>query len=212
MRYVPLFALLFTATSGLIMEDLTPENKTPLAVTNSIAGLCSGFGLKAGEFVIVVVPATQELYLVQNQRIVRTYPVSTSKNGIGNVAGSEKTPPGTHRIKAKIGAKAVLGTIFVGRVDTGKIATIFSDETDIPEDLVTTRIMWLEGQEAGVNRGEGIDSYARYIYIHGTPEEGLIGTPQSHGCIRMKNADVVELFDLVPEGTLVEIWVDGKGN
>lgn len=76
---------------------------------------------------------------------------------------------------------------------------------DTKEDLVTTRIMWLKGLEAGINKGKGIDSYNRRIYIHGTPEEGLIGRPASYGCIRMKNKDVIELFNLLKEGTLVEI-------
>jgi lipoprotein-anchoring transpeptidase ErfK/SrfK len=134
-----------------------------------------------------------------------SYPVSTSKFGVGNRENSNKTPLGTHRVKMKYGDNAPLGTVFQARVNTGKVATIHTDSTDREEDLITSRILWLEGLEPGKNRGKGIDSYRRYIYIHGTPEEGLIGTPASHGCIRMKNQEVVELFEKVPVGTLVEI-------
>ena len=98
-----------------------------------------------------------------------------------------------------------MGTIFKARINTKKIAHIYTDKTDNEEDLVTTRILWLKGMEIGLNTGEGIDSYKRYIYIHGTNEEGLIGSPASHGCIRMNNKDVSELFNLVTTKTLVYI-------
>ncbi|MFQ6092176.1 MAG: L,D-transpeptidase family protein, partial [bacterium] len=100
---------------------------------------------------------------------------------------------------------AKIGAIFKSGLNTGEIAKIYTDSTDVQEDLITSRIMWLEGLEAGINKGRDIDSYDRRIYIHGTPEEGLIGVPVSHGCIRMRNKDVIELFDLVSKGTLVEI-------
>jgi lipoprotein-anchoring transpeptidase ErfK/SrfK len=154
---------------------------------------------------IVVEVATQRLYLMGEDGFVSAYPVSTSKYGTGNRDGSNKTPLGAHRIKKKYGEGAPLGTIFRAREKTGKVAEIRTDETDSQEDLITTRILWLEGLEPGINKGRGIDSYRRYIYIHGTPEEGLIGKPASHGCVRMKNTDVVELFEKVPAGTLVEI-------
>jgi len=163
------------------------------------------FGLKPHELAIVVKISEQKLYLVRDGEIVKTYPVSTSKYGVGNQKGSNRTPLGTHRIFKKIGDGAKIGAIFEHNVDTGRVATIHTDETQSGEDLITTRIMWLEGLEPGINRGEGIDSRDRHIYIHGTPEEWLIGRPASHGCIRMKNRDVVELFNLVREGTLVEI-------
>ena len=101
-------------------------------------------------------------------------------------------------------------TIFRSRANTGKVAKILTEPIDVEEDLVLTRILWLEGLEPGVNRGPGIDSKSRYIYIHGTNEEGLIGTPASHGCLRMKNDDVIDLFDRVPVGT--EVWIlDSEG-
>jgi len=110
-----------------------------------------------------------------------------------------------HRIFEKIGEGAKIGTVFTSLNNTGRVAEIYTDRTDVQEDFITTRIMWLEGLEFGVNNGEGIDSRERRIYIHGTPEEGLIGTPASHGCIRMKNRDIVELFDLVERDALVYI-------
>lgn len=147
----------------------------------------------------------QKLYLLENGKIVKSYPVSTSKYGIGNREGSNQTPLGRHKIVNKIGGNAAWGTIFKERKNTGK--TIRDKGAVGPEDkdLVTTRIMRLEGLEKGVNKGSGIDSFERCIYIHGTPEEDLIGTPASHGCIRMKNSDVIELFDNVELGTPVTI-------
>ncbi|MDZ4844841.1 MAG: L,D-transpeptidase [Chitinophagales bacterium] len=145
----------------------------------------------------------QEMYLVRNDTIKKNYHISSAKNGIGNTAGSGKTPLGVHRIAEKIGNGAKPNTIFLGRKDAGKTATILKEPIDSEEDYVTSRILWLEGMEPGINKGKGIDSKQRYIYIHGTPEEGLIGTPASHGCIRMYNKDVIELFDLVNTGTLV---------
>ena len=115
------------------------------------------------------------------------------------------TPTGMHRIAEKIGADAPLGMIFKGRQPTGEIANIVTDDLAGELDLITTRILWLEGLEPGINQGEGFDSHARYIYIHGTPEEGRLGHTVSRGCIRMANRDILELFDLVEPGTLVYI-------
>lgn len=149
--------------------------------------------------------AAQRLELLSGSDVVRTYPVSTAANGVGSRVGSQRTPLGRHRVHSKYGAGAPLGTIFESRRPTGRIAAIHTAPLDLPEDVITTRILWLEGLEPGSNRGPGVDSHARYIYIHGTNEEGLIGRPASHGCIRMRNADVIELFDLVAAGTPVEI-------
>ncbi len=149
----------------------------------------------------------QQLYLYcryadSDQEQVKTYPVSTSKYGIGNRAGSDKTPLGQHRIENKFGDGAPAGMIFKARRATGRIAEM---NVKGAGDLVTTRIMWLKGLEPGKNRGRGIDSHKRYIYIHGTAEENKIGQPASHGCVRMYNSDVIDLFDRVPEGTKVYI-------
>ncbi len=177
----------------------------PPRVKVAVQKLETRFGLKSGDRALVVDPDSQRLFLVRNNRIEATYPVSTSLNGLGNQDGSYQTPTGAHRICEKYGENSPIGTIFRARKDTDRIAHIYTDNTDSPEDYVTTRILRLEGMEPGVNKGKGIDSYHRFIYIHGTPEEGLIGTPASHGCIRMKNADVIALFDAIPIGTLVEI-------
>ena len=165
---------------------------------------------RANEFIITVDVSKQKLFLFkdvpfENLKLIRTYPVSTSKFGVGNEKSSKKTPLGSHFIAEKIGKGAKIGTIFELRKNTGRIAKIYTDITDIKEDLITTRILWLKGIEPGINEGKNRDSYSRHIYIHGTPEEGLVGTPASNGCIRMKNKDIIELFDLVPKGTLVAI-------
>jgi lipoprotein-anchoring transpeptidase ErfK/SrfK len=143
----------------------------------------------------------QTLYLSQGNESIATYPISTSKFGIGSQAGSNKTPLGRHYIAQKIGEGAPEGTVFKARVNTGRIAKINREGGDI----VSSRIMWLKGLEAGKNLGVGVDSYRRYIYIHGTAEENKIGQPASHGCIRMYNRDVIDLFDRIEEGTKVNI-------
>jgi len=165
---------------------------------------------RAEEFLITIDVSRQKLFLFENisfenPKLIKTYPVSTSKYGVGNENSSMKTPLGTHFIAEKIGDGAKIGTIFELCENTGEIAEIYTDAKDIKEDVITTRILWLKGIVPGVNEGEGVDSYNRHIYIHGTPEEGLIGTPASNGCIRMKNKDIIELFDSISEGTLVGI-------
>lgn len=167
--------------------------------------LRSAFDLAADAVYLVVDVSRQELTLRQRDAIVARYPVSTSAVGVGNRSGSNRTPLGIHRVAARYGAGAPAGTIFVARQNTGRRAEIRIDPVDVPADHITSRILWLEGLEPGRNRGPGIDSRRRYIYIHGTHEEGLIGQPASHGCVRMRNTDVIELFDQVPEDTLVVI-------
>ena len=154
---------------------------------------------------VVVDISDQRLDLLADGAVVRSYAVSTAKNGVGSQAGSERTPLGRHRVHKKIGAGEPLGRVFEARAATRRVATIHTDPVDLPEDVITSRILWLEGLEQGKNRGRGVDSRERYIYIHGTNEEGLIGLPASHGCVRMRNRDVIELFELVGEGTAVEI-------
>ena len=147
----------------------------------------------------------QRLYLARGERVLQSWPVSTSAVGIGSQSGSNRTPLGLHRIAETFGAGAPLGTIFRARANTGVVARIHTDATDVPEDHVLTRILWLDGLEHGHNRGGQVDSYLRTIYIHGTNEEGLIGQPASHGCVRMRNADVIALFEEVGVGT--EVWI-----
>ena len=196
LRILALF-LAFFFFSGIAFS-LSAEWKTSLERLKK-------FGLTPSDYAIVIDISEQKLYLLKGFKIVRIYPVSTSRYGVGGEEGSFKTPLGMHRVFEKIGYGALLGTIFERRKNTGKIARIYTDNTDLPEDIITTRIIRLEGSEEGVNKGKGVDSLRRFIYIHGTPEEGLIGKPASRGCIRMKNRDIIELFDLIDVGTLVEI-------
>ncbi len=205
-----IFSLWAVHNSALIgelrfLENIASFRENPLRWKKSLRKLQVQFGLKADQFVILVSISKQKLYLIKGGKVVKIYLVSTSKYGIGNEEGSNKTPLGTHHICEKIGKNVKIGTIFKMGINTRRIAKIYTDSTDLEEDPITARIMWLEGLEAGINRGKGIDLYKRHIYIHGTPEEGLIGQPASHGCIRMRNKDVIELFDLVSKGTLVEI-------
>ena len=157
--------------------------------------------------IIIVDISEQRLYLYSNNYLIQSFPVSTSKYGEGQTENSFKTPLGLHEIKEKIGHKAPINTIFTARVNTNKRADVQIKQNDTEDDFVTSRILWLDGLEDGINRGLGVDSYNRYIYIHGTHEEGLIGKKASHGCIRMFNNDVIELFDIVSEGTKVQIRV-----
>ena len=147
----------------------------------------------------------QKMYRIQSKNIIETYDISTSKYGIGNQMGSNKTPTGLHKINSKYGYKTPINGRMIGRVFYGQIAKIFSDTTTSKTDDITSRILWLEGLENGINKGDNIDSYKRYIYIHGTSEEGRIGIPSSHGCVRMKNKDVIDLFNEVAIGTFVLI-------
>ena len=149
----------------------------------------------------------QRLYLIENSLIKASYPISTSKYGEGSIENSFKTPLGKHSIKEMIGEEAEINTIFTSRINTKRSATIIDQFEDTDNDYVTSRIMWLDGEEDGLNKGGNVDSFRRYIYIHGTHEEGLIGTKASHGCIRMFNYDVIELFNLVNIGTKVLIRV-----
>ena len=147
----------------------------------------------------------QRLYLVDNSTIISSYPISSSKYGEGSKQNSFKTPLGSHMIKEMIGDQVPKNTIFISRINTQREAKIIHDQENSDNDYVTTRIMWLDGMEDGKNKGKGVDSYNRYIYIHGTHEEGLIGQKASHGCIRMFNSDVIELFSVVKKGTKVYI-------
>lgn len=152
---------------------------------------------------MIVSITDQKLYVWQNGRILANYVVSTSKYGIGSAANSNKTPLGGHRIAKRIGGGKPLGMEFRSRQATGRIAGNLFD--DPREDVITTRILWLTGLDSGLNKGGRVDSKSRYIYIHGTAQESLLGQPASHGCIRMKNQDVIRLFDLTKRGDIVYI-------
>jgi len=153
-------------------------------------------------FKITIRVSTQTAELFEGNQLFKTYRISTAERGVGCEMGSFQTPSGLLRISSKIGHGCEVGTVFKRRVPT---AELWSPEPSNPlssssEDLVLTRILWLEGIEA--TNSNTID---RYIYLHGTNQEHLLGTPASHGCIRFSNRDVIEIFDLVPEGTIVEV-------
>ena len=148
----------------------------------------------------------QKLYLMNEQGDTECeYSVSTSKYGVGNENGSEKTPLGLHRVKDKIGGSMPINMVMVGREPVGLLDDCINEGIELPDDVITSRIMWLEGMEPGRNQGGYVDTYNRYIYIHGTSEEDKIGTPASIGCIRMRNQDVMDLYRKVEIGTEVMI-------
>jgi L,D-transpeptidase YbiS len=150
--------------------------------------------------------AKQELVLRDDKgRAVKTYPVSTSKFGLGEKNGSFCTPRGAHIVRAKICAGEPLGAVFVRRRPTGEVWTPQLHERYPGRDWILTRILWLSGCERGRNRLGDVDTMRRYIYIHGTPDTAKLGKPGSIGCVRMRNRDVAELFDLVPAYTPVDI-------
>jgi len=156
--------------------------------------------------------AAQQLYLYQasdeGDVLLCQFPVSTACNGAGELEGSFCTPRGAHRIAQKIGADAALFAVFKARVATGEIWTPELAAEEPERDWILSRILWLDGLETGKNLGGNVDSHDRYIYIHGTNEEDKIGAPVSHGCIRMRNADVVTLFDQVSVNTRINIRED----
>ena len=150
--------------------------------------------------------AKQQLELLDDAgRVLRRYAMSSSERGVGEMFGSCCTPRGKHIIRAKIGAGQPENTVFVGRRPTGEIYTPELGARFPERDWILTRILWLSGCEVGFNRLGKSDTMRRYIYIHGTPDSVPLGIPNSHGCIRMRNAGVIELFDLVRSGTAIEI-------
>ena len=149
--------------------------------------------------------ADQKLYLYDSGELVKEYIISSSKYGEGSEDGSFKTPLGKHKISKMIGGDQPHGMRFIGRIPS-EIYPIYSEEkVFVTDDVVQSRIIWLTGMEEGINSGYGIDSYARYIYIHGTPEEWLLGEKASKGCIRMSNSDVIELFNQLEGNESVQI-------
>ncbi|MDD5267190.1 MAG: L,D-transpeptidase [Methylococcales bacterium] len=149
--------------------------------------------------------ASQQLTVFADGYEVRRYPISTAKNGAGELMGSECTPTGWHRIRAKIGAGQPLNAVFIGRRATGEIYSAELGKQYPQRDWILTRILWLGGLEPGKNRYGKVDSTWRYIYIHGCPDELMTGIPDSHGCIRMKNIDMLDLFNQMDAGAKVFI-------
>ncbi len=179
-------------------------NRMNVLKDDAAAYIASKYGQPAREFLLVSV-GEQKLYHIKDQDVIKTYIVSTSEYGTGSENGSKQTPFGLHKVKEKHGDNVPSCGKLIGRVFNGEIATVYRDQRRSGEDDILSRLLWLEGLEEGSNQGAGVDSYERYIYIHGTSEEGRLGTPSSHGCIRMSNKDVVELYPQIQIGTLVLI-------
>lgn len=154
--------------------------------------------------------ATQTLTVQPIASERRVYGISTAHNGAGSRDGSFCTPLGRHRVRLKIGAGCPIGTIFVGRRPIGAVHSPALAQQFPQQDWILSRILWLQGMEPGRNRGGEVDTLRRFIYIHGTAAEDEIGAPCSHGCIRMRNREIVELFDLVGVGWQVHIHSDWR--
>jgi hypothetical protein len=168
---------------------------------------CRKNGIAPTQFALAVNIVEQTVSLFDKNKFVKKFPCSTSRFGIGQTEGSNRTPLGLHRIAEKIGAGEPAGTVFKSRRIIGH-----TSQPEFADAKITTRILWLEGLEPGLNKGlndgVNVDSHARYIYIHGTADQKSVGQPASHGCIHLADADLIPLFDLLPSGTLV--WI-GEG-
>lgn len=165
---------------------------------------CDRLGIKPGERVLVVHIGAATMQLFRKGVLVKSYVISTSKRRPSNVRNSLGTPRGLHEIAERIGGGQPPGMIFKSRVPTGRHYSEMA-ESDGIENLITSRILWLRGLEPGVNRGGEVDTYERYIYLHGTNHEDRLGEPLSAGCILMRNLDIVELYEEVRTGDLV--WI-----
>ncbi|HUZ08407.1 MAG TPA: L,D-transpeptidase [Candidatus Paceibacterota bacterium] len=165
---------------------------------------CRKNGIASSQFVLFVSIAGQTVSLSGQNKFVKKFPCSTSRFGVGQAEGSNRTPLGLHRIAEKIGAGEPAGTVFKARKVVGH-----TSQPEFADAKITTRILWLEGLEPGLNKGfnggVNVDSHARYIYIHGTADQKSVGIPASCGCIHLADADLIPLFDLLPSGTL--IWI-----
>ena len=197
-KIIPFMLALFITSCTVITEK--PSINKVLESLKTIS-----LDYKDLDLLIAVNISSQELFLLNRGNIEQVYSISTSTYGTGSKENSFKTPLGKHKISEKIGQGLPRGAILKARKWTGAIANIINNPIDTEFDVVTSRILWLEGLEEGKNFGPGVDSKSRYIYIHGTAEEGLIGKPASDGCVRMYNNDVISLFDKVSIDT--EVWI-----
>jgi L,D-transpeptidase catalytic domain len=171
---------------------------------SKIISACERNKIAPTQFILIVNIAEQTISLFEKNEFAKKFPCSTSRFGIGQMEGSNRTPLGLHRIAEKTGAGERAGTVFKARKVVGH-----TSQPEFADAKITTRILWLEGLEPGLNKGfnggVNVDSHARYIYIHGTADQNSIGKPASHGCIHLADADLIPLFDLLPSGTLV--WI-----
>ena len=193
-KFVFLYFLLFIGCATTVSEKNITNNIVNEFIKNN----------EKSSYILINIDEQKLIY--KSKFRTYTYSISSSVNGLGNKKDSYKTPFGKHIISEKIGEDLPLGAVFKGRKWTKEVMRPIKEEIDIPEDVITSRILWLDGLEEGINKGGNVDSKERFIYIHGTAEEGLIGKPASIGCIRMKNKDVIKLFNRVKENTKVLIY------
>jgi hypothetical protein len=165
---------------------------------------CERLGIKSAERFLFVRIATQTMQFYRDSSLVRSYVISTSLRPPSNIKNSLGTPRGLHEIAERIGVGQPSGMVFKGRVPTGRHFSEFPD-SEQKTNLITSRILWLNGLEPGINRGGEVDTHDRYIYIHGTHHEDRLGQPQSAGCVHMRNLDIIELYDELRVGDHVLI-------
>ena len=182
--------------------DALFTSESPLKQANET---CARLGIKPGERLLVVRIGTATLQFFAKGVLVKSYVISTSKRPPSNVKDSLGTPRGLHEIAERIGAGQPPGMVFKSRVPTGRHYFEMLEREPDNENLITGRILWLRGLEPGVNRGGNVDTYERYVYIHGTNHEDRIGEPLSSGCVLMRNLEIVELYEQVRVGDQVLI-------
>lgn len=179
-----------------------PGDPVPESMILSTIEKLKNYGFENPMRWVLVDTTKQRLLLVRERVPLAQWPVSTAQAGLDSRENSGGTPPGVHFIARKIGAEAPLGTVFDSRMPTGEIwSPPWNDDPPRrDQDLILSRILVLEGLESGLNQGPGVDSRERFIYVHGTNREDLIGKPVSHGCVRMTNRHLISLFDQIEEG------------
>ena len=197
---IPVMSVAVLLTSGCAsLRFMNSKNKIPEACMAT----CGRLKIEPTQFILTVNISRQTVSLFEDNKFVKKLRCSTSRFGIGQIEGSNRTPLGLHRIAEKIGGGEPAGTVFKSRQPVGH-----TSDPEFADAKITTRILWLEGLELGFNLGGNVDSHARYIYIHGTADQAGIGKPASCGCIHLADADLIPLFDLLPAGTLV--WISEK--
>lgn len=171
-----------------------------------VSQTCARLGIKPGERLLSVRISTATLQFFRKGALVKSYVISTSKRPPSNIKNSLGTPRGLHEIAERIGAGQPPGMVFKARVPTGRHFTEVLQREPDNDNLITSRILWLRGLEPGVNRGGDVDTYERYVYVHGTNHDDRIGEPLSSGCVLMRNLDIVELYEEVRAGD--QVWIE----
>ena len=194
---IPVMSMAVLLTSGCAsLRFMNSKNK----ISEACLATCGRLKIEPTPFILTVNISRQTVSLFEDDKFVKKFRCSTSRFGIGQIEGSNRTPLGLHRIAEKIGGGEPAGTVFKAREIIGH-----TSQPEFADAKITTRILWLEGLEPRFNQGGNVDSHARYIYSHGTGDQTTIGCPASFGCIHLADADLISLFDLLPSGTLV--WI-----